>query len=97
MKEKENIDKYLDLARELKKQSNMNVMVILIVGSMTGIVPQRTGETVDQRKWQCEGTCCLLWKATSWIINVCNIFFIIMWNALYLTYANEIQSPTENI
>ena len=31
MKERENIDKYLDLARELKKMWNMKVMVILIV------------------------------------------------------------------
>ena len=37
LKESENIDKYLDLARELKKLWNMKVTVIIVIGAL-GIV-----------------------------------------------------------
>ena len=36
LKESEKKDKYLDLARELKKQWNMKVMVILIIAGALG-------------------------------------------------------------
>ena len=37
---KEKKDKYLDLARELRKQGNVRVTVILIVNCATGMVPE---------------------------------------------------------
>ena len=50
-KENEKIDKYLDLARELKRLWNMKVTVIPIVVGTFGTNTQRPGkETGDQRK-----------------------------------------------
>ena len=40
IKESENRDKYLDLARELKKLRNMKVMVIQIVVGALGTMPK---------------------------------------------------------
>ena len=53
MKENEKMDKYLDLARELKKLWNMNVKVILIVVGALGTVPkslEKIGKSGNQRK-----------------------------------------------
>ncbi len=44
MKESKKIDKYLDLARKLKKLWNMKVMVILIVIGALGMVPKALGK-----------------------------------------------------
>ena len=40
MKETAKRDRYLDLAKELKKQRNMKVMVIPIIDSAPGTVPK---------------------------------------------------------
>ena len=54
MKENEIMDKYLDLARELKKLWNMKVKVIPIVDGALGTVPtglaKGFGKSGDQRK-----------------------------------------------
>ena len=56
IEEIEKTDKYLDFARELKKLCNMKVIVIPIVISALGIVPQKalekkeTGGIKNQRK-----------------------------------------------
>ena len=54
IKENKSRDKYLDLARELKKLWNMKVTVVPIVVDALGTVPPKsgkeTGETQDQRK-----------------------------------------------
>ena len=50
--ENEKIDKYLDLARELRKQWNMGVTVILIVVGACGMVPkglERRGKELEIR------------------------------------------------
>ena len=51
IKEKEKIDKYLDLARELK---NIKVAVIYVIVGALGMIPKywkkETGRTGDQRK-----------------------------------------------
>ena len=53
IKENKNINKYLDLTRELKKLWNMKVRVITIVFSALGIVPKvlekETGVIVKQK------------------------------------------------
>ena len=46
IKESENLDKYLELVRELKKLLNMRPMVIAIVVGALGIAPK------DWRKWK---------------------------------------------
>ena len=55
MKESKEINKYLDLARELKKLWNIRVMVIPIVIGVLGTVPKSlekmTGESENQRKY----------------------------------------------
>ena len=54
LKENEKMDKYLDLARELKKLLNMSVKVIPIVVGALGTVPinleKKTGGSGNQRK-----------------------------------------------
>ena len=54
LKENEKINKYLDLARELKKLWNMRVKVIPIVVGALGTVPpkigKKTGGTGNQRE-----------------------------------------------
>ena len=54
LKENEKMDKYLDLARELKKLWNMKVKVIPIVVGALGTAPKKlgkkTGKSRNQRK-----------------------------------------------
>ena len=53
MKESKKIDKYLDLARELKMLWNMRVMVITIVVDELGTVPkylEKRGAKLDIRR-----------------------------------------------
>ena len=52
IKEKEKIDKYLDLSREQGKLWNMNVTVISIVISALGMVPK--GWKGDWAHWRSE-------------------------------------------
>ena len=74
IKECEKIDKYLDLAREMKRLWNIKLMVIPIVIDMLGTVPKglekmeiwvriKTMQITDQREyseesWGFEGTYC---------------------------------------
>ena len=54
MKENKKIDKYLDLARELKKLCNIKMMVIpIVVGALETVLKglkQETGRIGDHRK-----------------------------------------------
>ena len=54
LKEGENIDKYLDLARELKKLWNMTVISIVVgaFGTISKGLEKETGKTGDQRNNQ---------------------------------------------
>ena len=54
LKESEDIDKYLDLARELKKLWNMRVMVVPIVSGELG---KMNGRTENRRKNQHHQDC----------------------------------------
>ena len=48
MKESEKIDKYLDLARELKKLWNMKVKVVPIVIGALGTIPKALEKSLDK-------------------------------------------------
>ena len=48
MKEREKIDKYLDLARELRKLWNMRVKVIPIVIGALGTIPKGLEKSLDE-------------------------------------------------
>ena len=52
-KESEKIDKFLDLARGLKKLRNTEVMVILIIVSALGTLPKDLEKKL--KKWRSEG------------------------------------------
>ena len=52
MRESEKVNRYLDLARELKKLWNMRVTVIPIVIGALGMVPKCSEERLDELKFR---------------------------------------------
>ena len=46
------IDKYLDLARELKKLQNIKTTVVPNIVGVLGMIPKVTGGIIDQKKDQ---------------------------------------------
>ena len=64
IKESEKIDKYLDLARGLKKLWNMEMAVISIVVSTLGMVPKSLGKLEIRERIETIQTTALLSSAT---------------------------------
>ena len=94
MKENKKMNKYLDLAVELKKQCNMNMRVILITVGMPGTVPKGLEKRLVT--WEDFLSLRLKWerKATSW--NWCEklaIIIIIIMITLKIWLLNTTTEP----
>ena len=69
IKEKEKRDKYLDLPRELKTQTNLKVIMILIVISVLGTIPnglERRRSGIRERAETIQTTALLSYWEESW-------------------------------
>ena len=65
MKENEQINRYLDLARELKRLWNMKVMMIPIVVEALGTIPKGLEERLEEMEFGKPNLVVL--KVTNWI------------------------------